>query len=168
MLQLLVMKVTLLLLFILIVTNGTAKETQNSYDTHFDEIGLKENQNRDQNPSEELRLDLEKSDVSKDNVDKETCFKANLWSVWDSETKSCHCGDDLGGVVQCSVLTKELSVIDCHCLTVHFTAHGTTLPVVGSCIYNCANHTWYNDIMYHGAPSDCASLNRQGTLWTVS
>ena len=164
MLQLLVMKVTLLLLFIFIVTNGTAKETQNSYDTHFDENGLKENQNRDQNPSEALRLDLEKSDVSEGNVDKETCFKANLWSVWDSETKLCHCGDDLGGVVQCSVLTKELSVIDCHCLTVHFTAHGTTLPVVGSCIYNCANHTWYNDIMYHSAPSDCASLNRQGTL----
>ena len=64
----------------------------------------------------------------------------------------------------CDTVTKELSVLDCHCLTIHFTSEGTTLPLVGSCIFNCANITWFKDTMYHDAPSDCASLNRQGTL----
>ena len=91
----------------------------------------------------------------------QTCKDINLWFVWDNETKSCHCGDDLNGIVQCDTLTKELSVIDCHCLTVHNTKDEQKLPVVGKCIFNCANQTRY---MYHGAPSDCASLNRQGTL----
>ena len=91
----------------------------------------------------------------------QTCKDINLWFVWDNETKSCHCGDDLNGIVQCDTLTKELSVIDCYCLTVHSTKDEQKLPVVGKCIFNCANQTRY---MYHGAPSDCASLNRQGTL----
>ena len=63
----------------------------------------------------------------------QTCKDINLWFVWDNETKSCHCGDDLNGIVQCDTLTKELSVIDCHCLTVHSTKDEQKLPVVGKC-----------------------------------
>ena len=87
-----------------------------------------------------------------------------LWFVWDDHTKSCRCGDDLDGIIKCDTLTKQLSVIDCHCLTIHGTTGGEKLPVIGKCIYNCANHTYFKDAIYHGAPSDCASLNRQGTL----
>ena len=97
-------------------------------------------------------------------VNGQTCRDTNIWFVWDDETKSCHCGDELNGVVYCDTVTKELSVINCHCLTIHFTTQGTTLPVVGRCIFNCANFTQFHDKMYHGAPSDCGSLNRQGTL----
>ena len=94
-------------------------------------------------------------------VNHQTCADINMWFVWDNVTKSCHCGDDLGGIVYCNTATKELSVIDCNCLTTHYTSQGTTLSVVGRCLFNCLNYTQF---IYHDAPSDCASLNRQGTL----
>ena len=93
----------------------------------------------------------------------DTLCHENIWFVWDSKTRSCECGDDVGGVVHCETATEELSVLDCHCLTLDYTAQGQPLPVAGSCIFNCANVTVI-DIMYHSAPTDCASLNRQGTL----
>ena len=95
-------------------------------------------------------------------VNDQTCRDTNIWFVWDDETKSCHCGDELNGVVYCDTVTKEISVMVCHCLTIHFTTQRTTLPVVGSCIFNCVNRT--KSMIYKSAPSDCASLNRQGTL----
>ena len=103
-------------------------------------------------------------DIVRKYVNSHTCKDINLWFVWDNETKSCHCGDDLNGIVQCDTLTKELSVIDCYCLTVHSTKDEQKLPVVGKCIFNCANHTLKKYTLYKSAPSDCASLNRQGTL----
>ena len=38
--------------------------------------------------------------------------------------------------------------------------------MAGACIFNCVNFTHLNGYnkIYHSAPSDCASLNRQGTL----
>ena len=91
------------------------------------------------------------------------CLERNIWFVWDSKNRSCECGDDVSGVVHCETATEELSVLDCYCLTLDYTAQGQPLPVAGSCIFNCANDT-HVDIMYHNAPTDCASLNRQGTL----
>ena len=85
------------------------------------------------------------------------CLERNIWFV------SCECGNDVSGVVHCETATGELSVLDCHCLTLDYTAQGQPLPVAGSCIFNCANNT-HVDLMYHNAPTDCASLNRQGTL----
>ena len=91
------------------------------------------------------------------------CLERNIWFVRDSKTRSCECGDDVSGVVHCETATEELSVLDCHCLTLDYTAQGQPLPVAGSCIFNCDNDT-HVDIMYHNAPTHCASLNRQGTL----
>ena len=91
------------------------------------------------------------------------CLERNIWFVWDSKTTSCECGDDVSGVVHCETATEELSVLDCHCLTLDYTAQGQPLPVAGNCIFNCDNDT-HVDLMYHNAPTDCASLNRQGTL----
>ena len=91
------------------------------------------------------------------------CPQTNTWFVWDNKTKSCHCGDDLSGIVQCNRITKQISIMDCYCLTNMYTMNGPArFSVVGKCIFNCANSTQF--IMYHSAPSDCASLNRQGTL----
>ena len=81
--------------------------------------------------------------------------------MWNNKTRSCDCGDDLDGMVQCNAATKELSVLDCHCLTVHHTTQGTQLALAGSCIFNCVN---LKSFVYDSAPTDCASLNRQGTL----
>ena len=108
---------------------------------------------------QELKL-KETSVVCERGID-QTCADINIWFVWDNVTKSCHCGDDLGGVVYCNTATKEVSVIDCNCLTTHYASQGATLSVVGRCLFNCLNYT---EFIYHGAPSDCASLNRQGTL----
>ena len=94
------------------------------------------------------------------------CLKSNIWFVWDDHTNSCHCGSDLYGAVQCDPVTKELSVLDCHCLTLEHSTEQpqSPFPVVGVCIFNCLNSTTGNDEVYHGTPSDCGSMNRQGTL----
>ena len=98
-----------------------------------------------------------------DYVNTKRCTDTNLWFVWDSDTEMCRCGDDLDGTVYCDTATNELLVIDCHCLTIQYTTQGTKFPVVGSCIFNCENSSQF-DFVYHDVPSDCASLNRQGTL----
>ena len=95
------------------------------------------------------------------NINEQACSETNAWFMWNNKTRSCDCGDDLNGMVQCNAATKELSVLDCHCLTVHHTTQGTQLALAGSCIFNCVNLTLF---VYHSAPTDCASLNRQGTL----
>ena len=88
----------------------------------------------------------------------------HLWFLWDNG--SCHCGSDVHGVVKCDPDTKEVAVFDCNCLTIEYTSNGAQIPVAGSCIFNCVNSTYVkdSDTFYHSAPSDCASLNRQGTL----
>ena len=73
----------------------------------------------------------------------------------------CECGRDWNGIVQCDPETKELSVLDCYCIT----STADEIAVVGRCIFNCINLTHNKvDILYHGAPSDCLSLNREGAL----
>ena len=106
-----------------------------------------------------MRGEVSASSTNTDTV----CLERNIWFVWNSKTRSCQCGDDVSGVVHCETTTEKLSVLDCHCLTLDYTAQGQPFPVAGSCFFNCANVT-YIDIMYHSAPTDCASLNRQGTL----
>ena len=101
------------------------------------------------------------------NINNRTCLENNMWFVWNNKTNSCQCGDYLNGVVQCNAATNTLSVFKCYCLTLEHTMQGHTLAVVGNCIFNCVNSsTWFKEIniMYNSAPSDCASLNRQGTL----
>ena len=90
------------------------------------------------------------------------CLSTNVWFVWDNQSQSCHCGNDLNGVVMCDTNTKELLVLSGYCLTMEH----SSIPVVGGCIFSTGNftHSDINDLMYHNAPTDCASLNRQGTL----
>ena len=87
------------------------------------------------------------------------CIEKNMWLVWDSQTQSCRCGSETYGKVLCNSYTNDLFVLDCNCLTLE---QNTKTPVVGHCIFNCVNHTRYQ--VYNRAPSNCASLNRQGTL----
>ena len=141
---------------ILSVFSATASKTRDHVVRSNSEVLVKQNgweeeyYNKQQTITENLTSD-------------KVCLERNIWFVWDSKNRSCECGDDVSGVVHCETATEELSVVDCHCLTLDYTAQGQPLPVAGSCIFNCANGT-HVDIMYHSAPTDCASLNRQGTL----
>ena len=101
------------------------------------------------------------------NNNEQTCLKNNMWFVWNNKTKSCQCGDDINRVVECNAATNTLSVRECYCLTLDHTMQSHTLAVVGNCILNCVNSSTFLegiDVIYHSAPTDCASLNRQGTL----
>ena len=118
---------------------------------HIEENGLY-NQN----------IEVQKSSAGNDYyIGSQTCSETNVWFVWDHKRNSCICGDDLNGIVNCDSATKQVSVLDCYCLTIDYTTQGA---IVGSCIFNCENSTQFKDILYHGVPSDCASLNRQGAL----
>ena len=84
---------------------------------------------------------------------------------------TCVCGSSLEGVVQCDVATKEVRILDCHCMTLA-QHNGQWVAVVGSCFFNCMNiSNSYTDLIYHRVPkyfSDlnetCNYLNRIGTL----
>ena len=90
---------------------------------------------------------------------KDTC--PNMWFVWGKDG-NCTCGNDVLGTVQCNPKTREVSVIDCYCVTEYFTG-GDSIYVVGECFFNCINTSSY-DYIYHRAPSNCLNLNRCGTL----
>ena len=36
------------------------------------------------------------------------CMKKNMWLVWDSQTQSCRCGNELYGKVLCNSYTNDL------------------------------------------------------------
>ena len=103
-----------------------------------------------------------KEEWSKENYlenEKEKCFNINMWFV-PGENGTCHCGSELGGIIQCDAETKELAVSLAYCLT---TFEGKAVSVIGECIFNCANIS-SQELFYHTAPSNCQDLNRQGTL----
>ena len=144
---------------ILSVFSATASETMDHVVRNNSVVLVKQNGWEDESYNQQQTI-MENLTSS---LNYKVCLQRNIWFVWDSKTTSCECGDDVSGVVHCETATEELSVLDCHCLTLDYTAQGQPLPVAGSCIFNCDNDT-HVDLMYHNAPTDCASLNRQGTL----
>ena len=91
------------------------------------------------------------------------CSESNKWLVKDEKTGKCHCGGDSYGQIQCNAYTNEVLVLDCYCMTQ--LSEEDDVYVVGSCVFNCRNMTdEYYDALYHGTPSDCSQMNRQGTL----
>ena len=99
-------------------------------------------------------------------INPQKCFEINVWFEWDNTTKSCHCGSDINGIVLCDTDTKELLVFQTSCLTIEHNSKGQHFPVVGSCVFSYGNFTNLKpyEKLYRGAPTDCGSLNRQGTL----
>ena len=94
----------------------------------------------------------------------ELCPNTNMWFVPD-ENGTCHCGDDIGGLVLCDPDTKVLGVMDSHCITNHYMSDHRMVPVVGNCIFNCINVSLSSSVgIYRAAPSNCQYMNRQGTL----
>ena len=147
------------LLFIL--TAGIEPVSEGQKNGFLEEIirsGWEKQQSRQQRQNEQYPVNG--ATHLQSNINEQACSETNAWFMWNNKTRSCDCGDDLDGIVQCNAATKKLSVLYCHCLTVRHTTQGTQLALAGSCIFNCINSTF----LYHSAPSDCASLSRQGTL----
>jgi len=96
-------------------------------------------------------------------VDNDTC--PDVWFVRRNGT--CECGSDIHGAVSCDKETKEVSILDCYCMTHDSTINQT---VVGQCVFNCANTTGsYLNSVYHKVSTSqldsiCSYLNRGGTL----
>ena len=67
---------------------------------------------------------------------------------------TCRCGDDIHNTVRCNDSTKEVSILDCYCMTYN----KSTGPVVGACFYNCV-HSALNDSLYDLVPSDVTKVN---------
>jgi len=79
---------------------------------------------------------------------------------------TCTCGDDVNDIVKCDESTREISMLDCYCMTYS----NSTGPVVGACFYICGNHLI--DELYNLLASNvtelntymCGHLNREGQL----
>ena len=65
------------------------------------------------------------------------CTKAcPPWTVYNSSSDQCQCGDDLGGVVYCNRETLKVSVLYCYCMTHN---RQTNETLVGKCLANCVH-----------------------------
>ena len=91
-----------------------------------------------------------------------------------SQEGHCECGHSLEGAISCDNATRRVGVLVCYCMTSNGDKGKTT--VVGSCLFNCANHTyWKNDVMYHPVywnvseldDKTCGYLNCKGRLCSV-
>ena len=91
--------------------------------------------------------------------------KCNIpWFV-QGRNGTCHCGNELGGIVQCDSETKEVTVLDCYCLTNHYTVEQGKSHAVGCCIFDIVNmSTFSGQFIYHSAPAHCKEIHRKGTL----
>ena len=159
-------RVILLLLLLLLHLNIAVVKTENGTQIPYSIVGenrydLAIKQSHTKNVTS-IRPSDDGASLLQTELNDEICFKINIWFVWDNQSQSCHCGSDLYGAVLCDTDTKELAVLDNYCLT----SQGKDFSVAGICFFNPANFTdsGVNGIMYCSAPSDCGSLNRQGTL----
>ena len=91
-----------------------------------------------------------------------------------SQEGRCVCGDLMKGVVSCDNATQSVGVLDCFCMTSNGDKSNTT--VVGSCIFNCPNRTFwarnevYNSVYWNVSELDditCSYLNRKGRLCSL-
>ena len=94
----------------------------------------------------------------------------NTWFVWNSQNKTCQCGQSFDGIISCDESTKEVKVLDCYCVTCNSEYKEA---VVGSCFFNCGNKSKHDKAsVYHPIPSKthdvndgvCDYLNRTGNL----
>ena len=82
---------------------------------------------------------------------------SDLWFI-PGPNGTCHCGITDHDVVMCDNDTKEITVLDCYCMTKD---SKTDHMVVGECFYTCSHSSQYDCGI---APTNCTSLNRRGTL----
>ena len=87
-----------------------------------------------------------------------------LWFVRDGN-ETCKCGSDLGGVVKCNNVSREVYLLGCYCMSQDYTG-----LVVGACPYHC----YHKDKLRLNYPLPknvseledflCGHLNRRGRL----
>ena len=94
-----------------------------------------------------------------------------LWFNYNSTTKTCQCGDSLGGVVMCNDNTKKVFLQFYYCMTYSVRLNTT---VVGACLMKCwkmrrlAVCYALNELKSNSTEEInhemCGDLNRQGQL----
>ena len=68
-------------------------------------------------------------------VSSATCkTECPLWTTFNRTTGKCECGQSLYGVVNCNLKTKEISLLQCFCMT--YDGH-TDSTEVGPCYFTC-------------------------------
>ena len=84
------------------------------------------------------------------------------WFQLDNQTRACHSGPQLGGIVQQDMLTLQTSLQECNCMT---SENGALF--VGACLYTCNAIKGYFPLPCHISELEdfmCADLNRRGHL----
>ena len=87
-----------------------------------------------------------------------------LWFIPDGND-SCKCGSDVGGVVKCNNVSRDVYLLGCFCMS-----HDPMGLVVGACPYHCYHRDKYG--LHYLLPKNvseledflCGHLNRRGRL----
>ena len=95
---------------------------------------------------------------------------------------TCECGSDVLNMVHCNETLREMSILDCNCLTTFdeddsgdeggSNSTSTIEVVAAPCLYGCSFNTSEKDTVYHYMPTNvsqlndamCGRLNRTGRL----
>ena len=85
-----------------------------------------------------------------------------LWFISDGND-SCKCGSDVGGVVKCNNVSRDVYLLGCFCMS-----HDPMGLVVGACPYHCYHRDKYG--LHYLLPKNiseledflCGHLNRRG------
>ena len=88
------------------------------------------------------------------------------WMTYSNRTGSCHCyNTELGGIVQCNSLTRQVDVLFCYCMTYSSIYQSA---VVAHCISACAfpqvYHTVHSNSTTHLDQEVCGPYNRRGQM----
>ena len=79
------------------------------------------------------------------------CFdECPVWTVYNSTSEKCECGNSLGGVVHCDPQSLKISLMFCYCMTF---SQDTKKILVGPCMERC----------YHKNDINCIPLNEMQT-----
>ena len=69
--------------------------------------------------------------------DHESC---PIWTVYNSTSKECVCGDGLFGIVYCDVCNKfiHIDLKVCYCMSYYYDDEGYKQVIVGNCLFTCS------------------------------
>ena len=100
--------------------------------------------------------------------DQESC---PIWTVYNSTSKECVCGDSLLGIVECDVCNKfiHIDLKVCYCMSYYYDDEGYKQVIVGNCLFTCVSYLKRN--MYrrfnesgNNMMEICKHYNRRGVM----
>lgn len=95
------------------------------------------------------------------------------WTVFNSTSNKCTCGDSLGGILKCQNTKKlvKISLERCYCVS-NYTTNSSSREVVGNCLYACSSlyskkrFQISRDVSFtnNGDDSVCGDYKRRGLM----